>query len=113
MKIHVYDSYDKLSRAAADMIAAQLLLKPNSHLGLTAGSTPVGMFKELVELHREGSLSFADAWFYNLEELVGIAPDDQRSCYKYLRNHLLDHVDANWKIFGCPMDWQRIWKMNV
>ncbi len=102
MKIHVYDSYDKVSRAAADLIAAQLVMKPDSHLGLTAGSTPVGMFKELVKLHKERSLSFAEAWLYNLEELVGFGPDEEGSCYKYFRNHLLQHVDAKPENFRLP-----------
>jgi 6-phosphogluconolactonase/Glucosamine-6-phosphate isomerase/deaminase len=102
MKIRVYDSYEKVSRAAADLIAAQLLLKPDSHLGLTAGSTPVGMFKELITLYKEGSVSFADAWFYNLEEMVGFGPEDEGSCYKYLRDHLLDHVDAKLEHLRLP-----------
>ena len=56
MKIRVYDTYEQMSRAAADLITAQLLIKPNSRLGLTAGSTPIGMFAELVKLYREGSV---------------------------------------------------------
>ena len=51
MKIRVYDTYEQMSRAAADLITAQLLIKPNSRLGLTAGSTPIGMFAELVKLY--------------------------------------------------------------
>ena len=94
MKLRVFDSYEKMSRAAAGLVAAQLLLKPDSHLGLTAGSTPVGMFAELVKLHREGGVSFSEAWFYNLEEREGPDPLDERTCRSYLHRHLLDHVDA-------------------
>ena len=49
MNIRIYDTYDQMSRAAADFVIAQLLLKPESHIGLTAGKTPIGMFAALVE----------------------------------------------------------------
>ena len=94
MKIRVYDTYEQMSRAAADLITAQLLIKPNSRLGLTAGSTPIGMFAELVKLYREGSVSFNEAWLYNLEEKSGLPRMDEQTCRTYFHRHLLDHVDG-------------------
>lgn len=94
MKIYVCDSYEAMSRAAADMVAAQLLLKPDSHMGLTAGKTPVGMFAELVRIYQEGRVSFSEARFYNLEEYVGCGPTDDNSCYQYLQHHLISKVNA-------------------
>lgn len=94
MKIRIFDTYERMCQAAADLVAAQLLLKPDSHLGLTAGKTPVGMFAELIKLYQAGRVSFSNAWFYNLEEKMGVAPQDELSCHSYLHRHLLDHVDA-------------------
>ena len=65
MKIHVYNSYEEMSCAAADFVAAQLVLNPALQLGLTAGKTPIGMFAELVRLYQAGKISFAKASFYN------------------------------------------------
>ena len=70
MKVQIYNTYEEMSSAAADLVAAQLRLKPASHLGLTAGSTPIGMFAALTELYKNHHVSFADCWFYNLEEMV-------------------------------------------
>lgn len=65
MKIFVYENYKKMSQAAAQLIAAQLMEKPCSHIGLTAGKTPVGLYQELIELYQNGQHIFADAWYYN------------------------------------------------
>lgn len=74
MNIRIYDTYDQMSRAAADFVIAQLLLKPESHIGLTAGKTPVGMFAALVDSYRSGAVGFGQATFYNLEENSALPP---------------------------------------
>lgn len=93
MNIRIYDTYDQMSRAAADFVIAQLLLKPESHIGLTAGKTPVGMFAALVDSYRSGAVGFGQATFYNLEEKFGLAADDPATCRNYFHRHLLDHTD--------------------
>lgn len=92
MKIFVYDTYDKLSQVAANFVAAQLLKNPSSHIGLTLGNTPAGMYRELIKLHQEGKVSFSDAWFYNLEEVIGYGPDSPESYRAAYRKLLFDHV---------------------
>ncbi|MFO0790807.1 MAG: hypothetical protein U0805_15225 [Pirellulales bacterium] len=59
MEVVVFPDYDAMSRAAAEEIAALLNAKPNAVLGMATGSTPVGVYKELVRLHKEGRLDFA------------------------------------------------------
>ena len=93
MNIRIYDTYDQMSRAAADFVIAQLLLKPESHIGLTAGKTPVGMFAALVDSYRSGTVGFGQATFYNLEEKFGLAADDPATCRNYFHRHLLGHTD--------------------
>lgn len=92
MKIFVYENYKKMSQAAAQLIAAQLMEKPCSHIGLTAGKTPVGLYQELIELYQKGQHIFADAWYYNLEEVIGYSPDSAESYCTVLREMLLNHV---------------------
>lgn len=92
MNIRIYDTYDEMSRAAADFVLAQLLLKPESHIGLTAGKTPIGMFAALVESCHSGPVNFERATFYNLEEKFGLAADDPATCRNYFHRHLLDHT---------------------
>lgn len=95
MKIQIFDTYEEMSRAGAELIAAQLLLKPDSHIGLTAGKTPVGMFAELVKLYENSNLSFARCHLYNLEEMYGIEATDPASCRSYFHRNFLDRVDAS------------------
>ena len=93
MKIQIYNTYEEMSSAAADLVAAQLRLKPTSHLGLTAGSTPIGMFAALTELYTNHHVSFADCWFYNLEEMV-LPISDPGTCRNYFHRHFIDQTDA-------------------
>ncbi len=95
MKIQIYDTYEEMSSAAADLVVAQLLMKPDCHLGLTAGQTPIGMFAELVKRYEEHHISFANCTLYNLEEMADVAANDPGSLrIKYFHKHFLDHVDA-------------------
>lgn len=93
MNIRVYDTYEQMSRAAADFVIAQLLLKPESHIGLTAGKSPVGMFAALVESYQNGTAHFEQATFYNLEEKFSLPADDPATCRSYFHRHLLDHTN--------------------
>ena len=63
MRVQIYDTYEEMSKAAADLVAAQILQKPNCHLGLTAGQTPVGMCAELVNLYKDHRVSLRSVHF--------------------------------------------------
>ncbi|MCI8517381.1 MAG: glucosamine-6-phosphate deaminase [Hungatella sp.] len=96
MRVQIYDTYEEMSRAAADLVAAQLLQKPNCHLGLTAGSTPVGLCAELVKLYKDHRVSFSECTLYNLEEMADVPPEDPTALRNsFFHPHLLDHVDAD------------------
>ena len=95
MRVQIYDTYEEMSRAAADLVAAQLLQKPNCHLGLTAGSTPVGLCAELVKLYKDHRVSFSECTLYNLEEMADVPPEDPTALRNsFFHAHLLDFVDA-------------------
>ena len=95
MRIYEVKNYEELSRKAADIIAAQILLKPNCVLGLATGSTPVGAYKELIKKYEKGELDFSQVSSINLDEYKVLSEDNDQS-YRYFMNHnLFDHVNID------------------
>ena len=68
MKIYSTKDYDAMSRKAADILASHVILKPNCVLGLATGSTPIGMYKQLIEWYNQGVLDFSQVHTVNLDE---------------------------------------------
>ncbi len=95
MQIIKATDYDKMSRRAANIIAAQVLMKPDCVLGLATGSTPIGTYKELIAKFEAGELDFGDVTSINLDEYKGLSPENDQS-YRYFMNHnLFDYVNIN------------------
>lgn len=93
MKIYKTKNYDEMSRKAATVIASQVVLKPDCVLGLATGSTPIGLYKNLVEWYNNGDLDFSAASSCNLDEYRGLSPENDQS-YRYFMNHnLFDHIN--------------------
>lgn len=93
MRIYCAENYEKASVIAADMIAAQILLKPDSVLGLATGSTPIGAYKRLIAKYEAGELDFSKITTINLDEYKGLDEDNENG-YRYFMNHqLFDHVN--------------------
>lgn len=95
MKIYVAEDYEGMSRKAASIIASQIELKPDSVLGLATGSTPVGMYRKLVEWHKAGCLDFGAVRTVNLDEYVGLAPEHDQSYRYFMNDNLFDHVNID------------------
>ena len=93
MRICQVEDYAVMSRAVADIIAAQVLIKPDCVLGLATGSTPIGAYGNLVERFRKGELSFAEVRTVNLDEYYGLAPEHEQSYRHFMQEHLFGHVD--------------------
>ena len=93
MRIYREKDYNAMSRRAAAVIAAQVVSKPDCVLGLATGSTPIGAYKQLVEWHKQGDLSFAGVRSVNLDEYVGLAPTHDQSYRYFMQSNLFDHVD--------------------
>ena len=72
MRIIRVKSYEELSQKAADLIAAQILVKPDCVLGLATGSTPIGTYQNLIEKYQQGALDFSQVTTFNLEALTAI-----------------------------------------
>lgn len=73
MKIYAAKNYEDLSRKAANIISAQVIMKPDAVLGLATGSTPVGAYRQLIEWYKKGDLSFSQVSSVNLDEYKGLS----------------------------------------
>ena len=87
--------YQDVSRKAANIIAAQIQLKPDCVLGLATGSSPVGTYKELIKKYESGDLDFSQVKTVNLDEYVGLTKDHDQSYAYFMRDNLFDHVNIN------------------
>ncbi len=85
MKFFKVDSYEQLSRKGADIIASQVILKPDCVLGLATGSSPLGIYANLVEKCEKGELDFSAVTSVNLDEYVGLDGNNDQS-YRYFMN---------------------------
>lgn len=95
MKIYVADDYQGMSRKAAAIIASHVTLKPDCVLGLATGSTPIGMYQELIAGHQRGDLDFSQVKSVNLDEYVGLSPDHDQSYRYFMNTNLFDHVNID------------------
>jgi len=82
-----------MCRKAASILSAQVILKPDSVLGLATGSTPLGVYKLLAEWYVKGDLDFSETVSINLDEYAGLAPDNPQSYRYYMDNNFFRHVN--------------------
>ncbi len=94
MEVVILASYDEVSRAAAREVARVLSTKPNAVLGLATGSTPLGLYRELVRMHRDEGLDFSQVTTFNLDEYVGLPPNHPQSYHVFMHEHLFQHVNV-------------------
>lgn len=95
MKLICSKSYDEICQKAARVLAAQVTLKPDSVLGLATGSTPIGIYKELVRKYQEGRLDFSQVKTVNLDEYLGLPAENNQSYRYFMDHHLFDHININ------------------
>jgi len=93
MKIIQAKDYTDMSRKAANIISAQIILFPQSVLGLATGSTPVGVYRQLVEWYKKGDLDFSSVSTVNLDEYCGISTDQEQSYRFFMNTYLFSNVN--------------------
>ena len=93
MRIYKAKDYADMSRKAANIVSAQVIMKPNCVLGLATGSTPIGLYKQLVEWFRKGDLDFSEVMTVNLDEYKGLSRENDQSYYYFMHQNLFDHVN--------------------
>ena len=92
MKIYKTKDYKEMSRKAANILSAQVILKPDCVLGLATGSTPIGTYDQLVEWYKKGDVDFSEVRTENLDEYRGLTRDNDQSYYYFMHEHQFDRV---------------------
>ena len=95
MRIINCHTYEGMSRKAADILAAQIQLKPNCVLGLATGTTPIGAYQGLIKKYESGSLDFSEVRTYNLDEYRGLTHEDPQSYHYFMNDQLFNHVNID------------------
>lgn len=95
MRIFVTEDYNDMSRKAANILSAQVILNPKSVLGLATGSTPIGMYKQLIDWYKKGDVDFSQTSSINLDEYVGLSPDHDQSYRYFMNTNLFNHININ------------------
>ena len=94
MQIYRAKDYEDMSKKVANIIASQIVLKPDCVLGLATGSTPIGAYKNLVEKYEQGDLDFSQVTTVNLDEYKGLPRENDQSYYYFMHDNLFDHVNV-------------------
>ncbi len=95
MRIVRAKDYNDMSRKAANILSAQVIMKPNCVLGLATGSTPIGTYAQLVEWYNKGDLDFSNVTTVNLDEYRGLNRENDQSYYYFMNEHLFSKVNVN------------------
>jgi len=102
MLLMIKDSYEEMSKTAAKIVADRIRKKPNLVLGLATGSTPLGLYKELVRMHKEEGLSFSKVTTFNLDEYISLPRSHDQSYYYFMNENLFKHIDVDLRFVHVP-----------
>lgn len=95
MRVYCAKDYYYASRVAANIISAQVIMKPDCVLGLATGSTPIGTYEQLIRWYEKGDLDFSSVHSINLDEYRGMRPEDEHSYRYFMNSHLFDHINID------------------
>jgi glucosamine-6-phosphate deaminase len=93
MEVIICKTYDEMGKAAAEAVAEVLNAKPNAVLGMATGSTPLGLYQELVRMHKAGQLDFSQVTTFNLDEYVGLPVTHEQSYHRFMHENFFRHVN--------------------
>lgn len=93
MQVIIKSDYDAMSKEGAKIVANVVRSKPNAVLGLATGSTPIGLYKELIRMHKEEGLDFSKCTSFNLDEYWGLSGDHDQSYYYFMHDNLFNHIN--------------------
>jgi glucosamine-6-phosphate deaminase len=94
MKLHIFNDHSSLYAQATNHVVTDLLQKPSLVLGLAAGNTPTNLYKNLIEFYQRNKISFSQVKTFNLDEFLGISPDNTASFFNYMQESFLRHIDV-------------------
>lgn len=102
MKVYKVKDYQEMSRKAANVISAQVIMKPDCVLGLATGSTPIGTYKQLIDWYNKGDLDFSEVKSVNLDEYKGLSKDNDQSYYYFMYNNLFKYINIKLENTNVP-----------
>lgn len=97
MRVYRAADYYHASRVAANIISAQVIMKPDCVLGLATGSTPIGTYEQLIRWYEKGDLDFSQMHSINLDEYRGLSPENDQSYRYFMNTHLFDKINIDKK----------------
>lgn len=97
MRVYCAADYYHASRVAANIISAQVIMKPDCVLGLATGSTPIGTYEQLIRWYEKGDLDFSQVHSINLDEYRGLSPENEQSYRYFMNTHLFDKINIDKK----------------
>lgn len=95
IKITKAKDYNEMSRKAANIISAQVIMKPDCVLGLATGSSPLGIYAQLIDWYKKGDLDFSQTKTVNLDEYRGLSHDNDQSYYYFMNENFFKHININ------------------
>lgn len=95
MRLIITESYEQMGVEAANIVAGQIYLKPDSVLGLATGSTPVSMYQRLAAVHKSVGLDFSQVTTFNLDEYIGMSPENPQSYHYFMQENFFKHININ------------------
>jgi len=103
VEVFIKKDYQEISRKGAEIVANEMKKKAHGFvLGLATGSTPVGLYKELIRMHKEEGLDFSRVLTFNLDEYCGLAPDHEQSYHYFMDDNLFNHINIDKKNVHVP-----------
>ena len=102
MEIYKYKDYQEASKAASAVVIREMIKKPNLILGLATGTSPIGIYKNLIDAYKNYIISFKDVKTFNLDEYVGLPKDHPESYYSFMFENLFKHVDIKESNINIP-----------
>lgn len=102
MLVIIKENYENLSKEAAKIVADRLRKKPNLVLGLATGSTPLGLYKELIRMHKNEGLDFSKVTTFNLDEYVGLPPQHLQSYHYFMNENFFKHINLDQRFIHVP-----------
>ena len=102
MRIYKAKDYNDMSRKAANILSAQVIMKPDAVLGLATGSTPLGTYSQLIEWYKKGDIDFSNVTTVNLDEYKGLTRDNPQSYYRFMCENFFDHINIDKKNVNVP-----------
>ena len=102
VRIYQYNDYNGMSRQVANIISAQVIMKPDSVLGLATGATPIGAYRQLIDWYNKGDISFSQVRTFNLDEYVNLELNHEQSYRNFMKRHFFDFVNIQEENINIP-----------